>query len=399
MHKGTWQRVKIFLIDSSFFCWAMDYGFPFCTDEIELFAPLAKELHEDSFVIQFGRLNLLPAKKDFDFETCENAIVEATEWTPEAVTIMKNFSKFATKAEFITTGPLNGIWYGDLEFTNASSRKFSLGAKLIEKELALKAEKKAKITTKSFWAGITKSDICETIKFELPDVFEHQSRKTVQSITAAPIKSEAEETISCSNLRKASEPTSITKVSSSPKPVTSSQINNSLQNSSLSSVADVSKRDCQSPEQFKNSSSIGRTDVSLPSKSDTPASKSNFRSIFCSVRTSSPVVKQATPSPNKSFLEVVAAQKRLMSSKDIYRIFVHGEFLRKPLEYLQEAAFSQEVHENLHKLNFKTIFRTQSHSWPNILDGRSTIIVNGPDSGKTFSYLPGEWHLKLTLTI
>lgn len=306
----------------------MDYGFPFSTDKTELFAPLEENFQGDSCVIQFGRLNLLSAKAGFDFETCAK-----TEWSDEAITIMKNFAEYATKAEFISEH-LNGSWCGDIEFTDANNRKFSLCSKLIEKKLALKPDDKTKITFKTLYSGVVKSDCCENPKFELPDIIEPPCKDVALSKTTLPSEIE---TIS-----------------------RSSEI--------------CSEQDCSSCEQ-------------------TPKMKNNFRSIYNSLREDvSVATKSSSPnasSQNEGFFEIIAEQKHLFSSEDVYRIFVHGKFLRKPLEYITDAKFSDDVHENLLKLKFKTIFRTQSHSWPNILDGRSMIIVNGPNSGKTFSYLPG----------
>jgi superfamily II DNA/RNA helicase len=89
-----------------------------------------------------------------------------------------------------------------------------------------------------------------------------------------------------------------------------------------------------------------------------------------------------------SLAEVIDTQKSTVQSKDVVKIFVHGVSLQDPLRHITEACFPQEVHTGLASLNFRTIYRTQSHSWPNLLEGRSLFLVNGENSGKTFSYLP-----------
>lgn len=84
----------------------------------------------------------------------------------------------------------------------------------------------------------------------------------------------------------------------------------------------------------------------------------------------------------------IAVNNAPASRTDMHQIFLHGKYLKKPLESIRDAMFSKEIHDGLDKLHFRTIYRTQTHSWPNILDGRSIFIVNGQHSGKTFSYLP-----------
>lgn len=81
-------------------------------------------------------------------------------------------------------------------------------------------------------------------------------------------------------------------------------------------------------------------------------------------------------------------QNPILSTTTAKPVFVHGKYLPDPVESIETAGFSKEVHEGLHALNFRAVYRTQSFGWPLIQEGRSVFIINGPRSGKTFSYLP-----------
>lgn len=74
--------------------------------------------------------------------------------------------------------------------------------------------------------------------------------------------------------------------------------------------------------------------------------------------------------------------------KNTAKIFVHGEALQEPVDNIKEANFAFDIHQGLAKLDFRTVYRLQSHTWPNILEGRSVFLINGEKSGKTFAYLP-----------
>ena len=74
--------------------------------------------------------------------------------------------------------------------------------------------------------------------------------------------------------------------------------------------------------------------------------------------------------------------------KNTAKIFVHGKTLQEPVDNIKEANFAFEIHQGLAKLDFRTVFRLQSYTWSNILEGRSVFLINGEKSGKTFAYLP-----------
>ena len=86
--------------------------------------------------------------------------------------------------------------------------------------------------------------------------------------------------------------------------------------------------------------------------------------------------------------DVIRRQNKIISRTDVADLFVHGQLLSKPYEDIGDATFYPEIRDSLRALKFRTLFRTQSYSWPNIAEGRNILIVNNQNSGKTFSYLP-----------
>lgn len=114
------------------------------------------------------------------------------------------------------------------------------------------------------------------------------------------------------------------------------------------------------------------------------ASKSSQSSSKKEIETS---VVQAKPRTTPLTIDQIV-QNPIVNITDVIRIFVHGKYLQKPLHRIKEANFPTEIHTNLRAMNFCSIFRTQAHAWPHILEGRATFIINSEKSGKTFSYLP-----------
>lgn len=66
---------------------------------------------------------------------------------------------------------------------------------------------------------------------------------------------------------------------------------------------------------------------------------------------------------------------------------MHGKNLKKPVERVSEVEFCIEIEQFLKRNNFRSVYRTQAHSWPQILNGRPVAIINTEKSGKTYSYL------------
>ncbi|CAO1420896.1 unnamed protein product [Diamesa tonsa] len=78
---------------------------------------------------------------------------------------------------------------------------------------------------------------------------------------------------------------------------------------------------------------------------------------------------------------------RLVKSTDVARVLVHGRNLKKPVERVSEVGFCVEIEQFLKRNNFRSVYRTQAHCWPHIINGRPVAIVNTEKSGKTYSYL------------
>lgn len=86
--------------------------------------------------------------------------------------------------------------------------------------------------------------------------------------------------------------------------------------------------------------------------------------------------------------KIITNQGNVITLNDVAHVFVHEKYPHIALQNIRDAAFHETIHNNLKKKKFTTIFRTQAHSWPLILHGTSTIVVNSDRSGKTYSYLP-----------
>lgn len=69
------------------------------------------------------------------------------------------------------------------------------------------------------------------------------------------------------------------------------------------------------------------------------------------------------------------------------KLFVQGTAFDKAISNINDATFVQEIHDKFDE-NFKTMYRLPSQAWPDLLGGRSMVIVGRESSGKTLSYLP-----------
>lgn len=88
------------------------------------------------------------------------------------------------------------------------------------------------------------------------------------------------------------------------------------------------------------------------------------------------------------FDRVIEDEACIRSKLSHQRLLVHGKRVPKPVENLESANFCPEVHRELSMLNFRSIHRIQTYSWPHILRGNSFFCVNAATTGKTFAYLP-----------
>lgn len=304
-------------------CWCLDYGVPICSDQAEFFAPIEKDFQIDNGLVQQGCLHVLPAAFKFDFDTCAEKSEMSSEWSSKAVKIMQNFTEHSTRQVFVSPALRNGVWLGDVEFSDRDGRKFSLRDKLLEQQLAtVDTEMYSKLVTSTIF---------------------HIHRWDDNEKSGGVTKSNGERALLFSN----------------------------FENPILSGGANFT--------QIFNAL-MPKKAVSLEEPGQKEAEETQASMVLSSI---------AEPSTTKNdFSEIVAMQKPLVSSKDVVRILVQGNWLKEPLENIGEAHFTKDIHNNLRRMNFKAVFKTQSYSWPNILEGRSVFIVGSKKSGKTFSYLP-----------
>lgn len=88
---------------------------------------------------------------------------------------------------------------------------------------------------------------------------------------------------------------------------------------------------------------------------------------------------------NEKLEAIYAKENALISAGD--NIFTLG-CSKLPIKSIQEAKFTKNIHANLWKHGYRSIFSTQSYSFNEILAGRYVTIINSRNSGKTISYLP-----------
>lgn len=88
---------------------------------------------------------------------------------------------------------------------------------------------------------------------------------------------------------------------------------------------------------------------------------------------------------DQKFQHFLKKEKNVVVLSDVAKTFVHSsaEYDVQPLEHLSQAHFTKEIHSNLFKHGYRTIFPIQAYSFNEICTGRSVVIVNPKCSGKT----------------
>ena len=59
---------------------------------------------------------------------------------------------------------------------------------------------------------------------------------------------------------------------------------------------------------------------------------------------------------------------------------VHGKNLRKPVDRVSDVGFCVEIERFLKRNNFRSVYRTQDHCWPHIINGRPVDMLNNGSS-------------------
>lgn len=398
-----------------------------CTDNFRRITAIPREFHEDFGLISSGSLDILPAEMKFDFNTCETNLQEASNWSSKAIEIAVNFVKFAKELKFHVTGKHENVHFGDLEATNEEGQSFSLRKKLLDKKMASSPKegtildesrtetlKRLKIRGIERWNDNAKSGgIMNTFDeddpfLELPDVTSGvtdveppMQSEVMQAIENLPTPSTPDSSHAFMNAilktqrgRNKSQASSVAGFSSSQVTTIRSvpscdfeEIGKALEQRKSAKSSETAHSPVSSPQQDLPEDLPTSDQAGAALKSTDEASHSSQKGATVPDLTLPDPLKivkytRAPEEPN----EIVRSQNAVWSS--LGRIFIHGKYLTDPIESVNDAIFTKEIHEGLYKMELRSLYRTQAHSWPNILAGTSTVIINGENSGKTFSYLP-----------
>lgn len=372
--------------------WCTDYGVSLSTNKFHRFAPVPSELKTDHQIIECGCLKILPAKSDFDYAKGETVVKTSSEWSPKALEICLNFIEHATKICFVIKESIQNTNYGDLEATNDEGVKFSLCKILMDRRLAFT------LVDELFYKGIKNIDAfmvqrCnkqlsnnqeETLDLVLPQHIEQAPLCNVEDIAGngnenkisanAELSKENKANISADFFTplKKSEKISLNSTESKQDPPCNFK--------KIAEILDLNKsttNDKQISENKEKRSSNALTLETVPS-----SSKSEINNNENSSKS------RVSKSPHGALEHVFSTINKNVSLMDVAKLFVHGKCFRKAFESIDDAIFFREIRDGLNRMKFRTIFRTQALSWPNIAEGTNVFIVNSENSGKTFSYLP-----------
>lgn len=79
---------------------------------------------------------------------------------------------------------------------------------------------------------------------------------------------------------------------------------------------------------------------------------------------------------------------RIINASDVNFVFVDSKYPIEPIEYINQAKFNEEIHHNLSRKGYRSVFPVQAYAWNLLCKGLSATIVSQKCSGKTLSYLP-----------
>lgn len=85
--------------------------------------------------------------------------------------------------------------------------------------------------------------------------------------------------------------------------------------------------------------------------------------------------------PFKHFL---MKEPKIINKSDVVYTFVHGDSQLRPIEHINEAKFTSDIHHKLSKRGYRVVFPIQAYSWNEICANRNVTIINPKGSGKTF---------------
>lgn len=403
--------------------WLIDYGFPYKSDLILRLSTIDKEFKTDLNIIHCGCIDVLPAKIYFDHGFNENKLKFAHEWSQVATDFMDNFLANAFNLTFRKYGSKGKVDFGDIIATDKVKETFSLKKMLVAQKFALPCP------PSKFVENLQKVDL-------KPSQFTRKNDQDLQNIPSVLNKNnelvagpdyiktftafdfyKLYNKITTSHVipTEKTESVEVEDPNNEPNLVLESTNNINPNVTFLPAgicVQDYLVRDNQERQQQKaqklqikqekpSTSNMPEKEVksTLPEPIKLPTIIIQPQSI--QPQSQIPTIEQQSVASkpqisniiHKAELEVemnlknINLDKAIVCASDVHRVLVHGNFLSKPIDKIEEVNFSENIYKSMKAMNFK-VFRIQAYSWRHILDGRSMVIVNAESSGQTFSYLP-----------
>lgn len=306
----------------------MDYGVSLSTKHFDRFAAIPEKFKTDHQLVSSGCLTVLPTKTHFDYNKGDSIIQPSSQWSSKAVELARDFVKHGKMILFISKECRGNVTFGDIEAIN-DGKRLSLSKILLDRRLA----------------------------FTPGDESFYEAVKNIDSF----------------KIRRCNDTDEITDMLPEVE-----EINLKLE---LPVFPDPSPS-CNFEKIFKilyGKESEPKTEVYRTEKD-----KENINNVS---KTLKPKV-QPPLLETGALANIIQQQNPVLSLMDVATVFVHGKNLGEPFQSIEDATFYPETRVGLRKMKMQSIFRTQAWSWPNIAEGRSVFIINGENSGKTFSYLP-----------
>lgn len=388
--------------------WFMDYGFTYKTDLIQRLSTINNEFKTDLDVIKCGCIDVLPAKKYFDHAFNKNKLIFSHEWSQVAMDFMENFISNASNLSFHEYGSKENVKFGDLTANDESKIIYSLKRMLIAQKFALPCP------ARKFVENLKSIDL-------KPSNLTKREDQNLENVPSVLIQTNELVTVpdfikTCAEFNFEKIYSKITINNEKPKDPTESleiEVQNKEPNVNLQPkmdspiivpagiciqeylVEDAKKRkqnNLQSPP-------IPTTDIPQKEVKPTMLEAIKLPPLVIkprSIPSSSKNIPNEQHSSNNTRKVVhdvkinhknINSDKAIVCASDVHRVLVHGNFLSKPIDKIDECNFSDTIYNSMKAMNLR-VFRIQAYSWRHILDGRSMVIVNAEKSGQTFSYLP-----------
>lgn len=398
--------------------WLIDYGFPYKSDLILRLSTIDKEFKTDLNIIHCGCVDVLPAIIYFDHEFNENKLKFVHEWSQVAIDFMDNFLSNAFHLTFRKYGSKENVDFGDIIATDNVKETFSLKKMLVAQKFALSCPpgkfvenlqnvdlKPSQLTRKNDQDFQNIPSVLDK-KNELvagPDYikkftafdFYKLYNKITTSNEIPTVKTESVEVEDSNNEPNLMlEPTNTINPNAIfiPAGICLKDIQERLQQKAQKlqikqekpSTSNMPQKEVKStlPEPIKLHPIVIQPQ-SIPTTSQTPTIEHQSIALKPQI---SKIIHKAEREVEIN-LKNINLDKAIVCASDVHRVLVHGNYLSKPIDKIEEVNFSENIYKSMKAMNFK-VFRIQAYSWRHILAGRSMVIVNAETSGQTFSYLP-----------